>query len=412
MRMRMGMGMETGRATRPVVSRDFPEEFGARTHLQAREGFSEEDEAAATTAAATTAATTSSSIPCCATRRTAWNAAANSLFLATATATTTTPALWGFPSASLAAAAAAGTSDRCDPLDPGCGADGKRSEVSAKPVPRVTNRITHVVQLVIAIGERREEVGFLRFGLYGDDCPESVRSMILFLSPVGISGLRDGDGDDDDQSGNGFPPRDENIDTKRSPVTLLQGGVVPAIYPNRGVEFGVPSQKKAYARSLGLREAGASFVPERRPASTSGEAGTRPHDVAGLVSIPLGGIGYGSNRDDSKSNGNGKSNGKSKYSPDEAYASAFLITAGDNDFDVFKNRRVIGQVIDDESMEFLERLSSLPIQKQQLAGGGGGNTKGPPLLRVTVLDTGIQKVGASNNNNNNNNKNQKSSRKR
>eukprot|EP00536_Pseudo-nitzschia_multiseries_P013583 jgi/Psemu1/298483/fgenesh1_pm.590_\ len=273
---------------------------------------------------------------------------------------------------------------------------------SRSPIPRVTNRITHVVQLVISIGERREEVGFLRFGLYGDDCPESVRSMLLFLSPVGISGVID-DTDID---------TDIDIDTKRSPVTLLQGGMAPAIYYNnnnnnnsRGVEFGVPSQKKAYARSLGLREAGPSFVPERRPVSTRDEAGTRPHDVAGLVSIPEGGIGY-------YNNNNNKN-------VDEAYAAAFLITAGglssSSSSDVFAKRRVIGQVIDDESMEFLERLSSLPVQKQKqqiiIVNNNNTNTnvnKAPPLLKVTVLDTGIQKVGTSASASGNNKNNKKS----
>lgn len=57
----------------------------------------------------------------------------------------------------------------CDPKEPSCGFDGKvtdgESSRTIQLIPRVTNKITHVVQLVINIGERREEVGFLRFGL-------------------------------------------------------------------------------------------------------------------------------------------------------------------------------------------------------------------------------------------------------
>ncbi|VEU42276.1 unnamed protein product [Pseudo-nitzschia multistriata] len=258
--------------------------------------------------------------------------------------------------------------DRCDPLDPRCGADGKLREKGpdGKPIPRVTNRITHVVQLVIDVGERREEVGFLRFGLYGDDCPESVKSLLRFLTPIGITGVVDASA------------MENSIGVKSSPVSLLQGGVVPTICPGRGVEFGVPSQKKAYARAMGLREGGDNFVPQNRPEPTGSEAGARKHDVAGLISIPEQGIGFGS----------------SGGSVDEAYASAFLVTADESASQLYDNklrRRVVGQVIDNESMEFLARLASLPIQKKL----GSSSDKGPPLLKVTVLDIGVQKVGAA-----------------
>jgi len=275
---------------------------------------------------------------------------------------------------SLAGASSGDESQRCDPLDPRCGADGKLQEKGpqGKPVPRVTNRITHVVQLVIDVGERREEVGFLRFGLYGDDCPESVKSMLRFVTPIGITGVVD------------EKALENSIGTKSSPVSILQGGVVPAICPGKGVEFGVPSQKKAYSRAMGLREAGGSFVPQSRPEPTGNEAGVRKHDVAGLISIPEKGIGFATS-------------GNSEV--DEAYASAFLVTADDTSSslnDQKLHRRVIGQVIDDESMEFLARLTSLPIQKKL----GSSSDKGPPLLKVTVLDTGVQKVGATNSNSN------------
>lgn len=276
---------------------------------------------------------------------------------------------------------------RCDVVDPRCGADGKLRDTlpAGNPIPRVTNRITHVVQLVIDVGERREEVGFIRFGLYGDDCPESVKSMIRFLTTIGITGMTT-----ERKNGNSNVDFENSIDTQTSPVTLLQGGIVPAICPNKGIEFGVPSQKKAYARARGLRAAGDNFVPQNRPQSTQNEASARKHDVAGLISIPEKGIGYYNNNDD----------------VDAAFASAFLITANDDSvdsselFDKKLHRRVIGQVIDDESMEFLARLASLPIQKK----GVGGNKGSPPLLKVTILDAGVQKVGATNTNNDKNKK--------
>ena len=261
---------------------------------------------------------------------------------------------------------AASSDQRCDPADPRCGADGKllsdgEEKNRIKPIPRVTNKITHVVQLVVDVGERREEVGFLRFGLYGDDCPINVRAMIQFLTMIGITGV----GKEQDEFEN-------DIDVVTQPVSLLFGGIVPSICPGQGVEFGVPSQNKAFAKSRGLVKAGNNFLPQSRPLSSQKELSARTHTAAGLISVPEKGIGYG--------NGNGPI--------DEAYANAFLITASEESselFDTKLHRRVIGQIIDNESMEFLARLASLPIQRN----------KGTPLLKVTVLDAGVQKVGAS-----------------
>jgi hypothetical protein len=276
-----------------------------------------------------------------------------------------------------ASAAAAEPEQRCDATDPRCGADGilRDNKPRGKPIPRVTNRITHVVQLVIDIGERREEVGFLRFGLYGDDCPKTVRTTLEFLTARGVTGEEDA------------TQLENSIGIQTATVSILEGGIVPEICPGKGVEFGVPSQKKAYARSRGLREAGSNFVPQNRPAGVSleSEPSARKHDVAGLVSVPERGIGYATEGGD----------------VDGAYASSFLITADANSdlLDAKLHRRVIGQVVDDESMEFLARLSSLPIQKK--------GTKGPPLLRVSVLDAGVQKVGAASSNNQKGNKKKK-----
>lgn len=258
---------------------------------------------------------------------------------------------------------------RCDAADPRCGADGvlRDTRPRGQPIPRVTNKITHVVQLYIDVGERREEIGVLRLGLYGEDCPKTVRTMLEFVTPIGITGVVD-------QKKVEF--LENSIGLQTLPVSILQGGIVPDICPGNGIEFGVVSQKKAYARARGLPKAGDDFLPQNRPEGVSleSEPSARKHDMAGLVSVPEMGIGYASGGD-----------------VDGAYASAFLVTADDNSelMDTKLRRRVIGQVIDDESMAFLARLSSLPIQKK------GSGSRGPPLLKVTVLDTGVQKVGAA-----------------
>ena len=99
-----------------------------------------------------------------------------------------------------------------------------------------------------------------------------------------------------------------------------------------------------------------------------------------MISVPVKGIGYG---------------GNPKADLDEAFSSAFTITASSDTSSVLdkanspQRQRVIGQVIDNESMEFLDRLAKLPIQKKigrSLEGGG------PPLLKVRVRDVDVQKV--------------------
>jgi hypothetical protein len=263
------------------------------------------------------------------------------------------------------ASAAAAVSQRCSPEDPRCGADGVlREKMETKPIPRVTNQITHVVQITYTVGERREEVGFIRFGLYGQDCPGSVKEMLLFLSS-GINSMSE-------------EQRRNSIGMQSSPVGLLDGGVVPNVCSSTAVEFGVPSQSKAFAAARGMRTAGPDFVPQPRPPSQKIETFPRPHDTAGLVSIPAGGIGYG---------------GSGTEPDDEAYGSAFLITADAAPaFDSGKSKqRVIGQVIDDASMANLARLASLPTQKG-LKGIIPGQTSGPPLLKVSVDNVGVQKV--------------------
>ena len=168
---------------------------------------------------------------------------------------------------------------------------------------------------------------------------------------------------------------ENSIGIQSAPVSLLEGGSVPTICSGRAVEFGVSSQAKSYAKSRGLRQAGPTFVPQQRPPPLINEPFPRQHNVAGLVSIPTKGIGYG---------------GSGTEPDDEAYGNAFLITADEAPVLDKLGRRVIGQVIDNESMAFLARLSSLPVQKG--IGMIPGQISGPPLLRVRIRDVGVQKV--------------------
>lgn len=264
----------------------------------------------------------------------------------------------------------AAAEQRCDAEDIRCQQDGKLGDApTGRPIPKVTNKITHVVQIIIDVGERREEAGFIRFGLYGEDYPKSTKEMLLFLTR-GLSNM------DEETLRN-------SIGLEYAPVTLTESGCVPTIYSGKAVDFGVPSQAKAFAKSRGVRTAGPNFVPQNRPTAIESEGSARPHNVAGLISIPSKGIGYG---------------GGSGSSIDEAYESAFTITADATPtFD--GKRRVIGQVIDDPSMQFLSRLASLPVQKGKGSNSNGlpaGTLSGSPLLKVRVRqEIGVQKVGDS-----------------
>jgi len=253
---------------------------------------------------------------------------------------------------------------KCDPGDARCRQGGELGDMPlGQPIPPVTNRITYVVQMIVDIGELREkDAGYLRFGLYGDDCPGSVKQMLLFLTR-GITSM--------DQEA-----LKDALEIDYAPVSLMDGsGSVQNICSGKGIDFGVPSQSKAYSKSRGLRTAGPNFVPQSRPMPTlEGEAFPRPHSAAGLISIPAKGIGYGNNVDD-----------------DETYSSAFTITAEEapalDKPNSAQQQRVIGQIIDAESMQFLDRVANLPVQKKV-----GKSSSGPPLLKVRVRDIDVQKV--------------------
>jgi hypothetical protein len=147
------------------------------------------------------------------------------------------------------------------------------------------------------------------------------------------------------------------------------------IYPDKRIEFGIPSQAKAYAKSKRLSKAGDNFVAQPRPKSDSisKEKSARSHSKAGLVTVPMNGLGYGGFLFDSD---------------DDAFADSFgIIVQGDPSLD--QSHKVIGQLIDDESMSLLTRLSSLATVKG-LKGFVPGLTNGPPLLPVTVQSISTQ----------------------
>jgi hypothetical protein len=253
-----------------------------------------------------------------------------------------------------------GGKDRCDPADPNCGGDGRlrSGPIVGRPIPAETSSITHVAVIQLDIG--RDETGVVRLGLYGDECPVSVQEAVDFLS-TGLSTRAN---------------RQSSIGAVTKPVSLSTGGVVSNIVPGQTIGLGVPSQTIAYGRSRGLSKT-AGFIPQSRPdaALTGSDRIVRGHDVAGLVSVPKRGIGYG---------------GSGFEGDDEAYENALVITA-DSVPSLDSTNRVIGQVIDSESMAFLERLATLPT-KRGIKGVIPGQTSGPPLLKVVVRQVAVSKV--------------------
>lgn len=258
-----------------------------------------------------------------------------------------------------------GGRDRCDPADPQCGPDGKRfsSPLGGQPVPQPRAKITHVASLRLDIGRDGLESGILRLGLYGDDFPELVEEMVCLLTPSGLSTLA----------------RDANaLGIKTQPVTLASGGSVTSIAPGVSVSFGVPSQANAFGRSRGLSRTD-GFVPQPRPSPVQSSVSLKSwkHDAAGLVSVPRLGLGYN----------------KISETDDAVFAEAFAITTATSPRLDAPNI-VIGQILDDNSMAFLARLSNLPTQKG-LLGVIPGQTSGPPLLKVSVkqVDASIAASG-------------------
>lgn len=261
-----------------------------------------------------------------------------------------------------------GGRDRCDATDPRCGADGQlQNEVpqgESKP-DDLGLKMTHKVTMDLTIG--KSEKGSLVFGLYGNNAPYSVQQIVEFLEPnQGILStsklyLEDGYG------------------VSSAPVSLLYSGTMTTLYPNMKLDFGITSQQIAYGKKKGISRIPDTFVAQPRPTKTlneiKNESSVRPHNAAGLISIPSQGLGYGG----------------SGFEPeDEAFASSFqIISTAIPDMDKKEKRKVIGQIMDKESMAFLARLSSLPAKKG-LKGIVPGQNYGPPLLKVQVVGIKVE----------------------
>ena len=218
-------------------------------------------------------------------------------------------------------------------------------------------KITNIVELALTIGTgSTATTDVLRIGLYGNACPELVKEMT-------------------DLCGRGIVTSQNLL--LGAPVRLGQGfGSLTYIRPEERLEFGILSQKTAYAKSIRKSKAPDEFLPQPRPSgdrlnAVRNEQSTRLHNVAGLISVPKDGIGYG--------NLLGKD--------DEAYASAFQISASSvSDMDK-EGRKVIGQLIDNNSMSVLARLAGSPTRKM-LPGQSGGT----PLIKVSIDECNVSSV--------------------
>mmetsp|Transcript_31554 Transcript_31554/g.36823 ORF Transcript_31554/g.36823 Transcript_31554/m.36823 type:complete len:405 (-) Transcript_31554:306-1520(-) len=268
-----------------------------------------------------------------------------------------------------------GGKDRCDPTDSRCGSDGVlRDEAPtgrAVPVTIDDNgnklKVTNVVQIDISIG--KAEKGSLNIGLYGEACPNSISQLKDFFVDNYYGGLLT----------TSKLMLEDGLGVQTTPVAFIKGGSLSKIYPQTRLDFGIPSQSVAYSKVKRLSKAPDNFVPQSRPESDkiSIEKSGRSHNAAGLLSIPTNGLGYG---------------GSGIESEDEAFASSFQITATSiPSMDNKESRKVVGQIIDQQSMDFLARLSSLPTQKG-LKGILPGQNSGPPLVKVLVTSVSLSDI--------------------
>ena len=219
--------------------------------------------------------------------------------------------------------------------------------------------ITDLVEIQLTIGTgSNAETQTMKRGLYGKKCPELVKEMTDLCGRTGIITSKDL--------------------LLGSPVELGVGGSLTYIRPEERLEFGVLSQKVAYAKSIRKAKAPDEFVPQARPGGqrlelVRAEQSSRKHDAAGLISVPREGVGYGG----------GLVLGKD----DEAYASAFQITAKSLPEMDKEGRKVIGQLLDSKSMDLLARLAGSATRKMLPTQSGGS-----PLIKVTVDDCAVYSV--------------------
>jgi len=246
-----------------------------------------------------------------------------------------------------------GGTERCDARDTNCGPDGRLrdSPLEGQPIPPIEDlQITDIIEMAVTIGTgSTATTDILRIGLYGTTCPELTKEMT-------------------DLCGRGIVTSQNLL--LGAPVRLGEGyGALTYIRPEERLEFGIPSQKVAYAKSIRKAKAPEEFVPQSRPGGerldlVKAEQSARLHNYAGLISLPRDGIGYG---------------GGLLGNDDEAFSSAFQITASEAPDMDKEGRKVIGQLIDVNSMNLLARLAGSPTRKM-LPGQNGGS----PLIKVSV----------------------------
>ena len=258
-----------------------------------------------------------------------------------------------------------GGKDRCDPADPLCGSNGQLRDtpLQGQPVPKIDEGISHVAAIQISIG--RDETEILRLGLYGDSYPEYVAQLLEFLSTSGLTTTTNTKG----------------FSTNQVPVSLARGtgiGSVTNLLPSVAVVLGIQSQASAYAKAVGSTKVLDGFIPQPPPIQLAvpTDKPMIPHDRAGLLSVPIEGLGYGG----------------SGFEPDdEIFGDAFWVTDAALPAQVSKKRLVVGQVLDAASMAFLERLANLPTNRG-IRGVVPGQNSGPPLKKVTVQQVEVATV--------------------
>ena len=151
---------------------------------------------------------------------------------------------------------------------------------SGEPVPDLKSDdgnaldVTHIIELNLVIG--KAERGSLRIGLYGNSCPKSVEQALEFLSADPKGGI----------FGTSKLMLEEGFGVVSAPVGLNKGGILNIIYPQKRLDFGVPSQAIAYAKDRKLNKAGDNFLPQPRPVDSmnkeiANEIGPRKHNAAG-----------------------------------------------------------------------------------------------------------------------------------
>lgn len=247
-----------------------------------------------------------------------------------------------------------GGKDRCDATDPNCGTNGKldsSNSAASLLLPQSDTPISKKLCIDIQIG--RQESATIVVGLYDD--PYISDFVLPFMTTPGISTVT--------------PTNFQST----IPVSLLGGGggQITRIDPNKVVELGIPKQSLAYARERGRRDP--DFLPQARPPKQAIPVFRASHDAAGLLSVPKNGIGYG---------------GTGFESDDEAFESSILLTASPMP-SLDTTHRVIGQVLDESSLQNLARIARIPTNKGGVRGVLPGQNDGPPLLKTTIRDVRV-----------------------